>query len=148
MSNIFSSDFGGVRTMRSASTDVNLIQGQASMDAQDDKAFANKLKEVQDRANIIKAVPERDPEEDKKLREACQEMEAVFLNMMLSKMRETVPERTLFKKSNGEKIMESMLDVEMTRQMSQGGKFGLANMLYENLTRPSVTRLPLADDEM
>lgn len=147
MSNIFSSDFGGITTMRSASTDVNLVKGQASMEAKDDQAFAAKLKEVQDRASKIKAVPEKDPEEDKKLREACQEMEAVFLNLMLNKMRETVPERTLFKKSSGEKIMESMLDVEITRQMSQGGQFGLAKMLYENLTRPVVIRPPMADDE-
>lgn len=142
MSSVFGSDFGGISTMRSASTDVNLINGQASIQEQDDQAFANKLKEVQDKASSIKSSSVRSPEEDKKLREVCQEMESVFLNLMLTKMRETVPERTLFKKSNGEKIMQSMLDVELTRQMSQGGQFGLANMLYENLTRPVVTRTP------
>ncbi len=71
--------------------------------------------------------------QDKKLREACQGFEAMFLNLMYTQMRETVPENTLFGESNGDKIMQSMLDTEMMNQASKAGGMGLGDMLYKQL---------------
>ena len=60
-------------------------------------------------------------EDDKKLKKACQEMEAVFLNMLLKSMRATVPKS----ESNGSGMqsdtMQSMFDMEMTRNMAAAG---------------------------
>ena len=142
MSNIFASDFGGMRIKPSAVSEANLIKGQASISAKEDKAFAEKLKEVQMRAENMVSKNAKSPEEDKKLREACREMESVFLNIMLGKMRDTVPERTLFKKSSGEKMMQSMLDIELTRQMAQGGGIGLGELLYKQLSNPGTKKIP------
>ncbi len=139
MSNIFSSSFGGMKVTPSATSQANIIKGQASMQEQKDTAFADKLKKAQEKATELNSSTNpKDPNEQKKLREACQELESVFLNMMLGKMRDTIPERTLFPKSSGEKMMQSMLDVELTRVMAKGKGMGLADMLYKQLSNPGV----------
>lgn len=72
--------------------------------------------------------------DDAKLREACKGMEAVFLNMMLSEMRKTVPKTGLLgDQSNADEIMKSMLDSEMTKNIAQAGGIGLGDMLYRQL---------------
>lgn len=81
-------------------------------------------------------------EDDKKLKKACQEMEAVFLNMLLKSMRATVPKN----ESNGSGMqadtMQSMFDMEMTRNMAAAGGTGLADMMYRNLTRVAAANPP------
>lgn len=71
--------------------------------------------------------------DDAKLKSVCKDFEAMFLNFMYSKMRETVPEDGLFEKSNGEKIMQSMMDTEMTKNMAAAGGIGLGKMMYQQL---------------
>jgi flagellar protein FlgJ len=74
--------------------------------------------------------------EDKKLKAACRDMEAVFLNMLLSRMRATVPKNTLTN-SNQQEIVQSMLDSELTQGMARAGGTGLADMLYRQLSQTS-----------
>jgi peptidoglycan hydrolase FlgJ len=71
---------------------------------------------------------------DAKLKAACTDFEAVFVNMMLGEMRKTVPKNGLLPKSSGQDIMQSMLDTEMTKNMAHAGGIGLADMLYRQLT--------------
>ncbi|EAX47463.1 hypothetical protein TcarDRAFT_1481 [Thermosinus carboxydivorans Nor1] len=71
--------------------------------------------------------------DDQKLRQACRDMEAVFLNLLLSRMRSTVPQSGLVDTSQ-EEIMRSLLDRELTSTMAQAGGIGLADMLYRQLT--------------
>lgn len=75
--------------------------------------------------------------ENKKLEGACKDFEAILLNKLLTSMRETVPEGGLFEKSFGEKIYQSMLDEEMTRQMAHGKGIGLGELLYRHLSAGS-----------
>ncbi len=82
------------------------------------------------------------PEEDKKMREACQGMEAVFLNLMLSQMRATVPKSSLTGSSNQEETMQSMLDTEMTKNLAATGGIGLADMIYRQLLQEKNVRNP------
>ena len=76
--------------------------------------------------------------EDAKLKTACQEMEAVFLNMMLTKMRASVPKTNLMGDNSQEEMMQSLLDTELTKNMAQAGGMGLANMLYRQLSKNAV----------
>jgi Rod binding protein len=76
----------------------------------------------------------RRTQDDAKLKAACREMEAVFLNMLLGEMRKSVPKGGLIDESSGEEIMRSMLDSELTKNMSQAGGIGLADMLYRQLS--------------
>lgn len=71
---------------------------------------------------------------DKKLKAACKDMEAVFLNMMLTTMRSTVPKDSLLGDNNGEDIMKSMLDQELSKNMAQAGGIGLADLMYRQLS--------------
>ena len=71
--------------------------------------------------------------EDKKLKAACRDMEAVFLNMLLGRMRATVPKSSLTG-GNKQEIIQSMLDTELTQNMARSGSSGLADMLYRQLS--------------
>lgn len=100
--------------------------------AQADGDFAAELEKA------AKSLQEQ--KEDAKLKKVCQDMESVFLNLMLSKMRETVPKSELMgENSSGEQIMQSMLDTEMTKDMAKAGGIGLGDMLYRQLSRDSHT---------
>ena len=72
-------------------------------------------------------------EESKRLREACEGFEAMFLDIMFKEMRNTVPENTLFGESHGEKIWHQMLDTELMQNVAKSGGVGIADMMYDNL---------------
>jgi len=76
--------------------------------------------------------------DDAKLKKACQEMEAVFLNMLLKTMRDTVPKSEIGGNTSQTNTMQSMMDMEMTRNMAAAGGTGIADMMYRNLSRPGV----------
>ena len=78
--------------------------------------------------------------EAKKLREACEGFEAMFLSMMYKQMRATVPESDLFgKKSNAIKIFEDMRDTELMNQAAKSGGIGLADMMMKQLS-PTIRK--------
>jgi peptidoglycan hydrolase FlgJ len=85
--------------------------------------------------------PSVGPKEDAKLRAACKGFEALFLNMLLTEMRKTVPKDELTGDSMPQDIMQSMMDTEMTGKMSQAGGTGLADMLYRQLSQPTSPML-------
>lgn len=101
----------------------------AATDGQN-KKFIDALKTAQTEASTAKNAAA-----DKKLKSACEGFEEMFLDLMYSKMRETVPDDSLFGKSNGEKIMQSMLDSELTKQMAKAGGVGLGDMIYKQMKK-------------
>ncbi|SMP52434.1 rod-binding protein [Anoxynatronum buryatiense] len=84
------------------------------------------------------------PEEQERLREACREFEAIFLNIMLKQMRSGVEESGLVEKSHARGIFEEMHDEELAKSMAQGRGVGLAQQLYQQLT--AVTVAPVKKD--
>ncbi len=92
--------------------------------------FADKLAQETDKAQQSK--------DDKKLRQACKDMEAMFLNLMMTNMRNTVQKSGLVDTSK-EEIMRSMLDSEMTKNMAEAGGIGIADMLYRQLSLAAQT---------
>lgn len=73
-------------------------------------------------------------DDQKKLMEACQEFESVFVHKMISQMREAIPEGGLIPKSQGEKIFQDMLDEQYALKISKSGGMGLAKILYDSLS--------------
>ena len=69
-----------------------------------------------------------------RLRKAVQDFEALFVGYMLKSMRDAMPESNLFGDGYGAEMMTSMMDAEMARTMTQSRGFGLAEMLYRQLT--------------
>ncbi len=107
------------------------------------KDLASGTAGIMDRANIAMKNAEdaqklrKEQEQkryEKKVREACQGFETMFLSMMYRQMRATVPDNTLFGNSNSQKIWQSMLDDSMMEEVSKSGGVGLADMIYKQLT--------------
>lgn len=69
------------------------------------------------------------------LREAAQEFEALFLQMLLTEMRRTVPDSDLLGDRRAEKLFQSLLDQEMALNSSQAQSLGLAKLIYEQMSR-------------
>jgi flagellar protein FlgJ len=80
--------------------------------------------------------------EEKELLAAAQDFESFFLYMLLKEMRKTVNESPLFHGGRAEEIFRDMLDEEMSKQMSKtpGQGIGIAQLLYEQLSRPLIAR--------
>lgn len=100
---------------------------QGNKDVEKARGFADELKAAQ--KNTLD-----DPEYQQKLKDACKGFESMFIQLMWKEMRRTVPEDSLFGQSNGEKIFRDMLDTEMVDRMSDVGGFGLADVMYDQLT--------------
>ena len=79
-----------------------------------------------------------DAAKDKKLREACQGFESIFIQKMWEQMRATVPESS-FMHGKEEKFWQGMYDQELAKHMASAGGIGLADMMYEQMTRSLVS---------
>jgi len=74
----------------------------------------------------------------KNLHDAATQFEGVFLQMVMSSMRDTVPQNSIFGDDSGAtKMWQGMLDDQYSQQMSSTGGFGLAQQLEQQL-RPLV----------
>ena len=70
-----------------------------------------------------------------KLKEACSEFEAIYLNEMFKSARQTIPEGGLFEKSNATHIFEDMQDMERARNMSKNASIGIADTMYKQMAQ-------------
>ena len=92
------------------------------------------LSVVSIQANQTKNLPRtKDISDDKKLREAANEFEAIFVQQLLKTMRKTSLETNLIPKSEGEKVFQSMLDEHYSKVMAKSGSLGLGEMIYKQL---------------
>jgi len=71
--------------------------------------------------------------DDKELKKACKEFESTILYMVYKSMKATIPKSNLIPESAGRDIIESMLDEQLVKEVSEKGGFGLAEMLYKQL---------------
>ena len=80
-----------------------------------------------------------DPEaKAKKLREACEGFESIFIQKMWQEMRNSVPKGGLLT-GREEKFWQDMYDQELSKSMTKAGGIGLADMMYEQLSRNLVS---------
>ncbi|NLM75752.1 MAG: flagellar biosynthesis protein FlgJ [Clostridiaceae bacterium] len=89
-----------------------------------------KIDETSFESVLKKAYDENDK---KKLKEACDQFEALMLQMLFKQMKATVPEGGLIEKSNARSIFEDMLDETLMQQASNRG-VGLSDMMYKHLS--------------
>jgi flagellar protein FlgJ len=72
--------------------------------------------------------------DDKDLEAACRDFESLFVNYLMQKMRDTVPDDSLFGGGQAEKIYTGMLDNEVAKSVSQHRGIGLAAMMYAQMS--------------
>ena len=106
---------------------INSIQNNAVNSIEDNKVnefekYVNSLND-EDRNNLMK---ELDIDQDERLKQAVKDFEAIFINIMLKSMRNTIDESSLTEKSYGREIYEQMSDQKLSEDIANGGGFGLA----------------------
>ena len=72
--------------------------------------------------------------DDEKVREMANDFEAIFIQQMLKTMRNTSVNTEIFKKSEGEKVFQSLLDEQYAKVSAKSGRLGLGDMIYRQLT--------------
>lgn len=87
--------------------------------------------EVSAKTNTKEGRKERDLE---RLKNACSEFEAIYINEMLKTARKTIPDDGLFQKDNATKMYEEMMDMERARAMSHNSSLGIASAMYDQMS--------------
>jgi len=67
------------------------------------------------------------------LKEACSELESLFLYYLFKEMRATVPKTGFISGGKAEEIYTSMLDFRLAKELSHKGGIGLSSLLLEKL---------------
>ncbi|HYF84396.1 MAG TPA: rod-binding protein [Clostridia bacterium] len=81
---------------------------------------------------LEKAIEEKD---EKKLKKACSDLEAIFVNMMFKQMRNTVQKSDLVDGGSAEEMYEDMLFDKYAEEVSKGQGTGLGDVLYKQLSK-------------
>jgi len=71
---------------------------------------------------------------DKKLMNACFDMESIFVSKMLKEMRKTIHETGWINGGHAEKIFKDMLYDEYSSAISKNANLGLAKQIYRELS--------------
>ena len=75
-----------------------------------------------------------DPDKMGKLKEACQNFEAVFIGKLWEQMKQSVPKEGYLHSKQEDSYM-SMFNRDFSEKMAQAGGIGLADMIYDQLSR-------------
>ncbi len=71
--------------------------------------------------------------EGSKLKNACLEMESIFIEKMLHQMRASIPKNGFVSGGKAEEMFTSMLDAELAKTMSASGGIRLSTMFQGQL---------------
>ena len=103
-----------------------------------ESSFQEQLKAATDKLDSKKITTMTDAEvaqRNKEIREASVQLEALLLKMMYTEMWKTVPKDELFGESNAMDIYRDMYNEEITKKAAEGGGIGLADYIYNQLTK-------------
>lgn len=81
------------------------------------------------------------------LKQACQQFEGYFLDMMFKEMRKTVPQDTLLgDQDNQQQIFTDMMDQNLADAMAKRGDLGISQMLYNQLGPTAADPTPTQEE--
>jgi flagellar protein FlgJ len=83
--------------------------------------------------NVIMADVKNSPDKEK-LYNASKEFESFFVEKMFIEMKKNIPKNELFHGGYAEEIFDDMLLSERVRKVSDQSEFGLAEMMYQQLS--------------
>ena len=92
----------------------------------------NKTDRVQNSLESGKA-PSPCKSDARRLKEACCELESLFINYLLKEMRETIPKSGFISGGKAEEIYTSMLDSQLAKEMASGKGIGLSSIIFDQL---------------
>ena len=108
-----------------------MLNKEAKFQAELDAA-TNKLNKTQ-KVGIM--TPEQLAQRDKDIKDASVQLEALYLKMLYNDMWKTVPKDDLFGDDNAMEIYRDMYHEELTKQMALDGGIGLADFIYQQLSK-------------
>ena len=99
--------------------------------------FQNALEEATSKLNKNSAIMTKEEvaERDQEIKDASTQLEAILLKMMYNEMWKTVPKDTLFGDDNAMEIYRDMYHEELTKQIAEDGGIGLADFIYQQMTK-------------
>jgi flagellar protein FlgJ len=71
--------------------------------------------------------------QDVQLQKACAELESLFIYQLFQEMRKTVAKSGLIDQGQAGPMVDSMMDMEMSKELSSQKGIGLASVLYDQL---------------
>lgn len=93
-------------------------------------------------APILPVLPPGSPpasaEPKERLRQACQEFEAMFIYKLLERMRATVPQEGFLHNAQ-EDVYQAICDQQVAAALARGKGIGLADMLLRQLSRQELS---------
>jgi flagellar protein FlgJ len=69
------------------------------------------------------------------LEKASEDFAAIFINMMLKEMKDSLPGNSLVKESNGQKIFNDMLYQDYSSLLAKNGMRSITDSIYNSLKR-------------
>lgn len=70
---------------------------------------------------------------DEELLKTCRDFESLFVNQMFKEMRKTIPKDGLIPTSQEQELFTGMFDEEVSKMISNSGRMGLAEMMFQQL---------------
>ncbi|ADR18134.1 rod-binding protein [Calditerrivibrio nitroreducens] len=70
---------------------------------------------------------------EKQLKQACEDFEALFYDMVMKTARKTVSNDGIIKRSFGEEVFTEMLDSKFSEEIAKSTKGGLKDILFNQL---------------
>lgn len=111
---------------------VNPINNSSIIDYNNANSKLQEAKQGDFERTLEKAMEEKD---DEKLKKACSDLEAVFVNMMFKQMRNTVQKSGLMDGGSAEEMYTDMLFDKYAEEVSKGQGMGLGKMLYQQMSK-------------
>jgi flagellar protein FlgJ len=85
--------------------------------------------------NKVQTDPSKMDKTHKKLWNTCVEAESLFVGKMIKEMKKTVPKNEWLHGGQAEDIFEDMLYDEYSMNMAKNHDFGMAKLLYNEMSR-------------
>ena len=109
-------------------SNLNILTGQEMLKVNQGKEAERSFEQILGKAQLNK--------DDEKLKEACREMEAYFIQQLFKTMKtSTQLGEGIITKGQHEEIFEDMLIEEQSKEATKAGGIGLADMLYKQLSK-------------
>ena len=77
--------------------------------------------------------PAKVAENNQRLKQACCELESLFIYQLFKEMRATIPDSGLTKKGMAREIYTSMMDSQLAKEISSERGIGLSKVIYDQL---------------
>ncbi len=113
----------------------SFFNGQTQLFAAQSAALQGKVNQLKADATAQAGSSQPMTEKQQALWKSCQDFEGIFIQYLLEQMRKAGPQDTFLDKGLGHDIFVSMYDQELSKSMAKAGQFGIAKMVYNQLSK-------------